>query len=187
MYSLLYLRVHWHTAAQTTSHQNASKERLRNVTDMNECSGTCRWLHKHCLHLMVKVHEGGGPLQLISGPGHLWTKQSISTDSNMYFTNHTQTLCIIECTCMHPGAQINQGYEKVVVSVDEVQHNTVKAWRYSKVTDLWIRPWFPGCKRRAIGAPSASAARSRGTGWCKGRSRPPAFPAADPGESGRAC
>lgn len=41
---------------------------------MRKCLGTSRWLYKHCFHLMVEVHKGRRPLQLIPRPGHLWRK-----------------------------------------------------------------------------------------------------------------
>lgn len=165
---------------------------LGSVTVMKECSGTSRWLHKHCFQLMVKVHKGGSPLQLISCPRHLWTKQSTE---NTCFTNHTRTLHIIGCK--PPGG--TDGQSGVWGCEEEMLSNGAKCfflrmkchkmhWKPGgKVTDLWTRPWFPGCKRKAIGAPSASVARSHGTGWCKGQSRPPAFPAEDPVEMRRAC
>lgn len=149
---------------------------------------TSRWLHKHRLHLVVKVREGGSPLQLISGPGHLWSAHI----KHVFYRSYTD---ITHCwVYIHPGAPMDTlGYERVLWDFSwNMQtckcEEELFSWKTGgKATDLWTRPWFPGCKRRAIGAPSASAARSHDTGWCKGQSRPLAFPAADPVESRRAC
>ncbi len=83
-----------------------TRERLRNLTGVLwMCAQvTSRRLHKHCFHLIVKVHEGRSPLQLISGPGHLWAKQNTESAHMKHVFDRSYADITHYWAYIHPGS-----------------------------------------------------------------------------------